>query len=119
VPLLAKVLFDRDVEVAAQSVPATATATAELAAESVETDEPDGLGTLSQGAQRAAKTVWRLARAFREVDSLLDERPYGALASRALAKLPVVGVVGGWLDERGGIRKAARQTQRLLTAETA
>ena len=36
------------------------------------------------------------------------------LFAQALAKLPVVGLAGGWLDERGAIHKAARQTQRLI-----
>jgi hypothetical protein len=35
--------------------------------------------------------------------------------ARTLAKLPVVGLAGGWLDERGGIRKAAEETEKLLT----
>ena len=36
-----------------------------------------------------------------------------------LAKLPVVGVAGGWLDERGAIRKPAKQTQRLIALHVA
>jgi hypothetical protein len=31
-----------------------------------------------------------------------------------LGKVPVLGLAGGWLDERGGIRKAAEETGALL-----
>lgn len=31
-----------------------------------------------------------------------------------MGKVPVVGLVGGWLDERGGVRKAADATQALF-----
>ena len=34
--------------------------------------------------------------------------------ARTLAKLPVIGVAGGVLDERGAIRKAARRAQKML-----
>jgi hypothetical protein len=58
--------------------------------------------------------VWRLARAFFGLQDLLDERPRGNLVTRAVGKLPVVGVAGGWLDERAGIRKASRRTASLI-----
>jgi hypothetical protein len=58
--------------------------------------------------------VWRLARTFLGVPDLLDERPRGNLVTRAIGKLPVVGVAGGWLDERAAIRKAARRTAGLV-----
>ena len=54
------------------------------------------------------------ARTFLDLQDLFDERPRGGLVARTLAKLPVVGVAGGWVDERGAIRKAAKQTQRLI-----
>jgi hypothetical protein len=114
VPLLAKILFNRDVQAEVLSVPAAKTATAELATEPMQANNSDRHSKLTQGAKRAATTLWRLASAFHELHDLLDERPRGGMASRALAKLPVVGVAGGWLDERGGIRKSARQTRRLL-----
>ncbi|MCI2239967.1 hypothetical protein MO973_36575 [Paenibacillus sp. TRM 82003] len=134
VPLLAKVLFDRDLDAAAAALPA-----AEEAEHRLDTDTdagPSGEGeggggeggggeggggegsgraaALGRGAQRAARTVWRLARAFLEVQQMLEERPRGNLLTRAIGKLPVVGVAGGWLDERAGIREAARQTAGLL-----
>ncbi|MBB2899949.1 hypothetical protein FHR75_000737 [Kineococcus radiotolerans] len=119
VPLLAKVLFDRDLPVAAAPVPDPAQAERELAEEPDPAPEdgrggPGPVATLGRGAQRAARTVWRLARTFRGVPDLLDERPRGGLLTRAIGKLPVVGVAGGWLDERSGIRKASRETAALL-----
>lgn len=114
VPLLAKVLFDRDTQAASESVPAPESINAELTADPDDAADPDGRGKLGKGAQQAAKTLWTLARAFHEVSALLDQRPRGGLASRAVAKLPVVGVAGGWLDERGAIRKSALETHRLL-----
>lgn len=115
VPLLAKVLFDRDLAPAVAPVPAPEESEHELAAVPAEgQDEPGRVANLGQGAQRAAKTLWRLARTLLEVQNLLDERPRGGIFARTLAKVPVVGIAGGWLDERGGIRKAARETSRLL-----
>jgi hypothetical protein len=115
VPLLATVLFDRDLGAGDASVLAPADAEQELAAED-DAREPAGgrAATLGRGAQQAARTVWRLARTFYGLQDVFDERPRGSLVTRALGKLPVVGVAGGWLDERAAILKAARQTAGLL-----
>jgi hypothetical protein len=113
VPLLAKVLLDRDVAVVpAEAVPPPEEAEQALTAD--DEDDPGRLATLGRGAQSAVRTLWRLARAFRELPRLLDERPRGGFLARVIGKLPVVGVAGGWLDERGGIRKAATETAELL-----
>lgn len=115
VPLLARVLFNRDLEPAAAPVPAPEESERQLedAARDIR-EPPSQLAALGQGAQRAVRTLWRLARVLFDVQDLLDERPRGGLFARALAKLPVVGIAGGWLDERGGIRKAAEETGELL-----
>ena len=109
VPLLARVLFDRELPPVAGSVPA-----ADAAEQQLEGGAGGDGGGDGGGAQRAARTVWRLARALFGVQDLLDERPRGSLLTRAVGKLPVVGVAGGWLDERGGIRRASRETADLL-----
>jgi hypothetical protein len=120
VPLLAKVLFDRDLATAEVDVPDPEHAEQELSGdgEAAAQEAPGGgrVMALGRGASRAALTVWRLARAFLEVQRLLDERPRGGLLTRAIGKLPVVGVAGGWLDERGGVRKAAKETAALLAS---
>lgn len=129
VPLLSEVLLDRRLAAASVPVPDAAQADQQLD----DADEPDGPGAedpvdsdgpagttggraaaLGRGAQRAARTLWHLARAFWDLQGMLDERPRGGLLARGLAKLPVVGVAGGWLDERGAIRKASQRTARLL-----
>ncbi len=116
VPLLAKVLFDRDLASATAPVPASEESEHRLAtAPDQSQDKRGGVAKLSRGAQRAAKTLWQLARTFLDLQNLLDERPRGGLFARTLAKIPVVGIAGGWLDERGGIRKAASETTRLLS----
>ena len=115
VPLLAKVLFGRDLATGEPPVLAPAEAEQELTVDNDE-DRPHGsrAATLGRGAQQAGRTVWRLARTFVGLQDLLDERPRGNLVTRAIGKLPVVGVAGGWLDERTAIRKAARRTASLL-----
>ncbi|CAA9287583.1 MAG: hypothetical protein AVDCRST_MAG48-249 [uncultured Friedmanniella sp.] len=114
VPLLARVLFDRALP-APPGTPAD-DGEAERRLSDEEGSEPDRrvLATLGRGAARAALTLWKLAGTLWQLSSLLDERPRGGFVSRAVGKLPVVGVAGGWLDERGGIRKASRQTAALL-----
>ncbi|HYP44255.1 MAG TPA: hypothetical protein VEQ66_03545 [Propionibacteriaceae bacterium] len=119
VPLLAKVLLDRDLPTRAAEVPPPEEAERALVADlddaaTAEADDRGKLAAVGQGAQRAGRTLWRLARTFTELQNLLDERPRGGFLARTLAKLPVVGVAGGWLDERSAIRKAAAETQTLL-----
>jgi hypothetical protein len=111
VPLLAKVLLDRDVE--PRAVPS---AEAEAAAAQLDesTPPPEQARGLGPGARRAAGTLWHLARQIWELQSVLDERPRGNFLFRTVAKVPVVGLAGGFLDERGGIKRAAKETERLL-----
>jgi hypothetical protein len=116
VPLLAQVIFNRKL---AGGIPAPMPATEESedqleTAASDTSEPPSGMAALAQGAQRVVRTLWRLAQTFLDLQDLFDERPRGGLLARTLAQLPVIGVAGGWLDERGAIRKAARQTQRLI-----
>jgi hypothetical protein len=105
VPLIARVVLRRD-------LPSQESATLPSAGESQRALEDDGAA--GGGVSLAAGTLWRLARTFSSVQGLLEERPRGGLMSRALGKAPVVGALGGWLDERAGVRKAADETARLL-----
>lgn len=115
VPLLSQVLFERAIAKTPPPVPTAEEAEQQLAAEPEDVgEESSTVSRLGHGAARAAKTVWQLARTFRGVQDLLDERPRGGFVVRTLAKVPVVGVAGGWLDERGGIRKASRETAALV-----
>lgn len=97
------------------AVPTAAEAEQDLAAAAEDTREPPStMAALSQGAQRSVRTLWRLARIFLDLQNLLDKRPRGSLIARTIAKLPVVGIAGGWLDERGAIGKASQRTTRLI-----
>jgi len=117
VPQLAKVLFDRDLAPDPAVVPDPGTSEQKLA----EADDPDEKAGSGGGSSvlRGAKTLWRLARTFRDIQDLLDHRPRGGFLARTVAKVPVVGVAGGWLDERGAIRKAAEETGKLVTGSPA
>ncbi|SFP34913.1 hypothetical protein SAMN05660464_2883 [Geodermatophilus dictyosporus] len=68
------------------------------------------------GLRGAARTVWRAARLLSRIDEALDARPKGRLGARALANLPLVGVLGGYAAEREALRRAARRTAELLEA---
>jgi hypothetical protein len=101
VSLLARVLLDRD-----------------LPAEKVRPLMAHATGTYREealGAKRGpVRTVWRLSRLLGRIDDALDARPKGKLRHRALANLPVVGVLGGYAAEREGLRRAAQGTSRAL-----
>lgn len=118
VPLLGTVLFDRELPRASVTVPDARRSEEELAGSS---DEDDGDGQeertdgFTDGARRAARTLWRLTRALLGLGDLLDHRPRGGRLVRLVAQVPVIGVASGWLDERSGIRAAARETTALLT----
>jgi hypothetical protein len=66
------------------------------------------------GELGTAKTLWRVAQLLGRIDEALDARPKGKLRYRALANLPVVGVLGGYAAEREGLRRAADRTATLL-----
>ena len=115
VPLLARVLFDRDLTAATVSVPTVEESDDQLERAAGDTSEPpSSMAALALGAQRVVRTLWRLARVFLDLQNLFDKRPRGGLLARSLAKVPIIGVAGGWLDERGAIHKAAKQTHHLL-----
>jgi hypothetical protein len=68
------------------------------------------------GAKRGpVRIVWRLSRLLGRIDDALDARPKGKLRHRALANLPVVGVLGGYAAEREGLRRAATRASQALS----
>jgi hypothetical protein len=79
-----------------------------------------GLGDESSdsGIRQGVRLVWRLSRMLTSIGDLFEDRPRGGLGARMLGKLPAVGVVGGFFDERKGIRKAAYAAGELLTTGT-
>jgi hypothetical protein len=109
VPLLARVLFDRDLPAPAQvrSVPDVAPQVADDPAPSV---PPRGM------RRRAFAAFWRLAQVLWALPGVFDHRPRGGLLWRTLGKVPVVGLPAGVLDERGAVREAADRTRALLVS---
>lgn len=75
-----------------------------------------GLGQSSQGAgpRQAVQLVWRLSKLLSGLGDVFEERPRGSLGARIVGKVPGVGVVGGFFDERKGIRRAAVEAGELL-----
>lgn len=114
VPLLARVLFDRDLAPA----PAPAGLPSGSAREEAEAGAEDmgtATGVLRKGPlRRTAGMLWNLGRGLVGLRGLIEERPRGPWRYRALGKLPVVGVLGGFLDEKNALRRASRETQELL-----
>lgn len=102
VPLLGRVLFERDLgrpraaDVVAPPPPAA---------------PPPPQATL---VRRAGDLLWRLTLILVQARSIFDHRPRGAWLWRALGKVPVVGLAGGVLDERGAVVRAARETAQLI-----
>jgi hypothetical protein len=74
----------------------------------------DAFGT--PGSRGPLRTLWRTSRLLARIDDALDARPKGRLHHRALANLPVVGVVGGYAAEREGLRRAAARAAATLDA---
>ncbi len=107
VALLARVLLDRD-------LPAERVRPLLERVRGTYTEAALGVRDERAGLGGAARTVWRAARLLSRIDDALDARPKGRLGARALANLPVVGVLGGYAAEREALRRAARRTAELL-----
>jgi hypothetical protein len=113
VPLLGRVLFDRELS------RGTGVSERALAMELGQADEHQShKASLDAGAapRRASEIALKLAKSLLSLRPLFDERPRGARVFRAMGKVPVGGLVGGWLDERGAVRRAAQATERTLAA---
>lgn len=110
VGLLGAVLFRRELTVTRPDPVADAEADARAAELTGELAEPDVRPTL----HRIGSAVWRLGRALFAVDDELDKRPHGNRFHALLGNVPVVGAVGKYLGEWSGLKKAAREAERLL-----
>ena len=104
VSLLARVLLDRE-------LPADRVEPLLVRAKGIYREDAFGLGPERVGTLR---TLWRTSRLLGRIDDALDARPKGKLRHRALANLPVVGVVGGYAAEREGLRRAAARASAVL-----
>lgn len=77
-----------------------------------------GLGDESEekGLRISVRLVWRISKLFGGLTEVFEERPRGSIGARLIGKLPAVGVVGGFFDERKAVRKAAYEAADLLTS---
>ena len=105
ISLLARVLLDR---------PLPSERVSALLRREQDTDEATGAREPHRGIADAGRTLWRAARLLDRIDDALDARPKGRLLHRTMANLPVVGVAGGYLAEREGLRKAAAEAAAVL-----
>ncbi|NEK60393.1 hypothetical protein GCU56_21280 [Geodermatophilus sabuli] len=112
VALLARVLLGRDLPVS-RIEPLLERARGTYA------EDAFGVREERAGVRGNVRTLWRAARLLSRIDEALDARPKGKLRHRALANLPVVGVVGGYAAEREGLRRAAARAAELLAAPPA
>jgi hypothetical protein len=116
VALLGAVLFRRDVR-AAQVARTAGTGGPdsheidEQAAELTgELAEPGRAPTL----KRIGGAVWRLGRALVALGGELDKRPRGRWYHQMVGMLPLVGMLGEYLGEWSGLKRAARKGGRWL-----
>lgn len=112
VELLASVLFRRELVLGTRSMTADEDAAADARAEELTGDlaGPGKRATL----KRVGSAVWRLGRALWSVEDELDRRPHGRFYHEWLGMLPVVGVLGKYLGEWSGLKRAARQGRAWL-----
>jgi hypothetical protein len=111
VNLLGAVLFRRELAVSAATGTENAAADARAAELTGDLAKPSTTPTLT----RVARAVWRLGRALFAVEDELDKRPHGNVLHEGLGMIPVVGVVGKYLGEWSGLKKAAREAEKRLT----
>lgn len=66
--------------------------------------------------RRIARAVWRLGRALIALENELYKRPHGRWYHQALGALPVVGMIGDYLGEWSGLKRASRKGIAWLRA---
>lgn len=117
VRLLARVLFDRDID------PAVATGKGDDAADDAvaaglapELSPAEPAKSKRFGVKAAAKWLWRQGRLLLAISDELEKRPHGRIYHRALGKLPVVGMAGDYFGERSALKRVARAGHKWLHA---
>ncbi|MDQ3404804.1 MAG: hypothetical protein M3548_15680 [Actinomycetota bacterium] len=119
VRLIAKILFDRDIDpelAAGRGDHLTAAqedaATAELTEDLTESSKKHGKITL----KAAARTLWRFGRTLWALGDELDKRPQGRFYHKAIGILPVVGMAADYFGERSALKRAAKKGRKWLAA---
>ncbi|MBN9735841.1 MULTISPECIES: hypothetical protein [unclassified Pseudonocardia] len=112
VELLASVLFRRELTLDQRALTAEEDAAVDTRASEL-TGDLAGFGTRAT-LKRVGAAVWRLGRALWSVEDELDKRPNGRFYHQWIGLLPVVGVVGKYLGEWSGLKRAARHGHTWL-----
>jgi hypothetical protein len=118
VRLLAAIMFDRRVDPALASgapTPEEERVTAELTEDLSTSERKHGRLTV----RAVGGTLWKLGRTLWGIQDELDKRPHGRFYHQALGMLPVVGMLGDYLGERSGLKRAAKAARKWITAEQA
>ncbi|MFC9557827.1 hypothetical protein ACFTWF_44270 [Rhodococcus sp. NPDC056960] len=63
--------------------------------------------------------LWRTARTVRALGNELDARPQPGPTFALLGNIPVIGVVAGYLGERGALARAAKQGEKWIASRVA
>ncbi|GLZ41172.1 hypothetical protein [Actinokineospora sp. NBRC 105648] len=122
VQLIAKVLFDRDIDLRLASGHGDDltdeqedAATAELTAELDESEKRHGKITV----KAAGRTLLRFGRTLWGLGEELDKRPQGRFYHKAIGVLPVVGMAADYFGERSALKRAAKKGRKWLDAHGA
>ncbi|MFD9669187.1 hypothetical protein ACFWAY_47825 [Rhodococcus sp. NPDC059968] len=83
-------------------------------ADTARTDSADGESLWRPFALIGA--LWRTARTVRALSDELDKRPGPGSTYSLLGNIPVVGVVAGYLGERGALVRAAKQGEQWIAS---
>ncbi|MFC5993947.1 hypothetical protein ACFQE5_06960 [Pseudonocardia hispaniensis] len=112
VALLGAVLFRRDLTPRALSPADDAVVAARAAELTGDLADRRSAPTLRQ----IAGAVWRLGRALFAYSDELDKRPHGRFYHDAIQMVPLVGVMGRYLGEWSGLKRAARKAHDWMAA---
>ncbi|WP_009479192.1 hypothetical protein [Rhodococcus sp. JVH1] len=102
VDLLASVLCRRDTDASA------------VLADTTRSDSADGESVWRPFGLIGA--LWRTGRTVRALSDELDKRPAPGSTYSLLGNIPVVGVVAGYLGERGALVRAAKQGEQWIAS---
>ncbi|MEU4807041.1 hypothetical protein [Actinosynnema sp. NPDC023587] len=122
VRLLARVLFQRDVDGRPVGARTDKTRTDKSHAEEMHAEDRATEELTSELGQRSTfraigRTVWKLARVLWSLEGELDKRPQGRFYHQALGMLPLVGVVGDYLGERSALRRVRSAAYEWFAAQ--
>jgi hypothetical protein len=123
VAMLGAVMFKRDLGTAVTASTARAGAhvggrpsSAEVEAKAAELTGELAAPGKRPSLRRIARAVWRLGRALLALEGELYRRPHARWYHRALGALPVVGMLGDYLGEWSGLKRASRRGIAWLRA---